>query len=56
MWSWSERLGFMSIRETMLDYQLQGELVIRKNAEMASTSDARETVSSYGRTIVQGQK
>ncbi|WP_338541723.1 nitrite reductase large subunit NirB [Paenibacillus tundrae] len=56
MWAWSERLGFMSIREILLDYQLQGELVNRKNAEIASASDARDAVLSYGRTAVQGQK
>lgn len=56
MWAWSDRLGFMSIRETLLDYQLQGELVSRKNVEMTSASDARDVVLSDGRTAVQGQK
>ncbi|CAM4436469.1 nitrite reductase large subunit NirB [Paenibacillus xylanexedens] len=34
LWAWTERLGFMSIRETLLDDQLQKELAVTLQADI----------------------
>jgi nitrite reductase (NADH) large subunit len=34
LWAWTERLGFMSIRETLLDDQLQKELAATLQADI----------------------
>ncbi|MEC0129022.1 nitrite reductase large subunit NirB [Paenibacillus pabuli] len=34
LWAWTERLGFMSIREVLLDDQLQTELATKRNDEL----------------------
>ncbi|KAA8747699.1 nitrite reductase large subunit NirB [Paenibacillus sp. UASWS1643] len=48
LWAWTERLGFMSIRETLLDDQLQKELVAIHHHErdVASASPMKQFLES----------
>ncbi|MCP1182282.1 nitrite reductase large subunit NirB [Paenibacillus sp. 1781tsa1] len=48
LWAWTERLGFMSIRETLLDDQLQKELVAIHHHERdaASASPMKQSLES----------
>jgi|GEM_PF-4197466 len=53
LWAWTERMGFMSIRETLLDDQLQKELVAihYQERDAALTSSMKQSLES---SAVQG--
>ncbi|MGQ8875434.1 FAD-dependent oxidoreductase [Paenibacillus sp. TSA_86.1] len=39
LWAWTERLGIMSIRETLLDTQLQQELIFNRTQERGTDAE-----------------